>query len=238
MQKNIITNPTLAQPADYQSSIPTNLSTNPVPQADQLVHLQTHQNVASASEPVMTPQPESIINEKIKAVIASEQVEKFTTIADLALEKRKKSESVTKYITRWRNMSMKCEQQLKEEHAVQLLMGNIDDKMLPYLCMASINTYQELLDRVAKFEKLNLSKNKAVDTRRDDVYSASSLRIDKEKQSTPKDDKGKQYTNPRPQPKLMLGGNDKSQTFRDGGERSKLRTEDKSKGKMMSGKDE
>ncbi|KAL0924292.1 hypothetical protein M5K25_005106 [Dendrobium thyrsiflorum] len=159
MQKNIITNPALVQPADHHSSIPTNLPTNPVPQvsgirtaheeeneADRLDHLQTHQKVASASEP-------------------------------------------------------------------------------------------ELLDRVAKFEKLNLSKseyhsdrprrNKAVDTRRDEVYSASSLRIDKEKQSTPKDSKEKQYTNPRPQPKLMLGGNDKSQTFRDGGERSKLRTGDR-----------
>lgn len=42
------------------------------------------------------------------------------TIADLALDKRKREESVTKYITRWRNLSMKCEQQLEEEHAVQL----------------------------------------------------------------------------------------------------------------------
>ncbi|KAL0920248.1 hypothetical protein M5K25_009369 [Dendrobium thyrsiflorum] len=122
MQKNIMTNPAPVQPADHQSSIPTNLPTNHVPhvsgirttheeenEADQLVHLRTHQNVASPSEPVMTPQLESIINEKIKAVIASEQ---------------------------------------------------------------------ELLDRVAKFEKLNLSKseyhsdrprrNKAVDTRRDE----------------------------------------------------------------------
>ncbi|KAL0909504.1 hypothetical protein M5K25_020378 [Dendrobium thyrsiflorum] len=32
MQKNIITNPALVQPADHQSSIPTNLPTNPVPQ--------------------------------------------------------------------------------------------------------------------------------------------------------------------------------------------------------------
>ncbi|KAL0926705.1 hypothetical protein M5K25_002948 [Dendrobium thyrsiflorum] len=64
MQKNIITNPAPVQPADHQNSIPTNPSTNPVPQvsgirttheeeneADQLVHLQTHQNVANASEP-------------------------------------------------------------------------------------------------------------------------------------------------------------------------------------------
>ncbi|KAL0923691.1 hypothetical protein M5K25_007758 [Dendrobium thyrsiflorum] len=126
MQKNIITNPALVQPADHQT---TNLSTNPIPQvsgirtaheeeneADRLDHLQTHQNVASASEPVMTSQLESIINEKIKAVIASEQ---------------------------------------------------------------------ELLDRVAKFEKLNLSKseyhsdrprrNKAVDTRRDEVITSSPI---------------------------------------------------------------
>ncbi|KAL0925427.1 hypothetical protein M5K25_003755 [Dendrobium thyrsiflorum] len=81
------------------------------------------------------------------------------TIADLALEKRKREESVTKYITRWRNLSMKCEQQLEEEHAVQLLMGNIDDKMQPFLCMATITTFQDLLDRVAKFEKLNLSRS-------------------------------------------------------------------------------
>ncbi|KAL0909240.1 hypothetical protein M5K25_020088 [Dendrobium thyrsiflorum] len=32
MQKNIITNPALVQPADHQSSIPINLPTNPVPQ--------------------------------------------------------------------------------------------------------------------------------------------------------------------------------------------------------------
>ncbi|XP_028548585.1 uncharacterized protein LOC114579064 [Dendrobium catenatum] len=79
---------------------------------------------------------------------------KKVTIADLALEKRKREESVTKYITRWRNLSMKCEQQLTEKHAVELLLGNIDDYMAPYLAMATINTFQELLDRVAKFERL------------------------------------------------------------------------------------
>ncbi|XP_020700087.2 uncharacterized protein LOC110112267 [Dendrobium catenatum] len=66
---------------------------------------------------------------------------KKVTVADLALEKRKREESVTKYITRWRNLSMKCEQQLTEKHAVELLMGNIDDYMAPYLAMATINTF-------------------------------------------------------------------------------------------------
>ncbi|XP_028547898.1 uncharacterized protein LOC114578674, partial [Dendrobium catenatum] len=101
MQKNVLTTPALAQPVDRQnqpvnqqisSSIPTNLPTNSIPkvsgirtgneeenEADQPVHPQTHQNIASASEPMMTSQLESIINEKIKAVIASEHVEKFVS---------------------------------------------------------------------------------------------------------------------------------------------------------------
>ncbi|KAL0910180.1 hypothetical protein M5K25_021130 [Dendrobium thyrsiflorum] len=40
-------------------------------------------------------------------------------------------------------------------------MGNIDDKMQAFLCMATITTFQDLLDRVAKFEKLNLSKSES-----------------------------------------------------------------------------
>lgn len=103
MQKNITATPALAQPVDHQilnqpvnqqilSSIPTNLPTDPIPQvsgirttleggneADRLVHLQTHHDIANTSEPVMTPQLESIINEKIQAVIASEHVEKFVS---------------------------------------------------------------------------------------------------------------------------------------------------------------
>ncbi|XP_020679437.1 uncharacterized protein LOC110097411, partial [Dendrobium catenatum] len=164
-----------------------------------------------------------------------------TTIADLALDKRRKDESVTKYITRWRNLSMKCEQQLEEEHTVQLLMGNIDDKMQPFLCMASITTFQDLLDRVAKFEKLNLSKSKSLpdkpkkakapDARRNDVYSAFPPRPDKDKKAVYNVDKGKQPMqyeekskqayNPNPQPKLVLGGNDKPRAFPDGGERQR-----------------
>ncbi|KAL0917853.1 hypothetical protein M5K25_012954 [Dendrobium thyrsiflorum] len=183
----------------------------------------TPQNIASTSEPI--------------------------TIADLALEKRKREESVTKYITRWRNLSMKCEQQLEEEHAVQLLMGNIDDKMQPFLCMATITTFQDLLDRVAKFEKLNLSRSdghfdkhkkiKASGARRGEADSTFFSRADKGKQVVYNVDKGKQpmqyeekpkqVYNPNPQPKLILGGNDKPQNFQGGGERPRqnIRTGDR-----------
>lgn len=158
------------------------------------------------------------------------------TIADLALDKRRRDESVTKYITRWRNLSMKCEQQLEEEHAVQLLMGNIDDKMQPFLCMATITTFQDLLDRVAKFEKLNLSRSenhsdkpkkaKAPGARRGEADSTFFSRADREKQVIYNVDKGKQPMqyeerpkqayNPNPQPKR---GNDSPRTFQGGGER-------------------
>lgn len=74
------------------------------------------------------------------------------------LEKQRKYESVIKYITHWYNLSMKCKQ-LEEDRIIQLLMGNINDKMTPYLCMNFINTFKELLDRVAKFEKLNLLRS-------------------------------------------------------------------------------
>ncbi|PKU62793.1 hypothetical protein MA16_Dca027961 [Dendrobium catenatum] len=121
---------------------------------------------------------------------------------------------------------MRCEQQLEEEHAVQLLMGNIDDKMQPFLCMATITTFQDLLDRVAKFEKLNLSRSeghfdklkkpKSSEVKKGEAYSASSLRpnrgkqvvynVDKGKQPMQYEEKPKQVYNPNPQPKMILGG--------------------------------
>lgn len=75
---------------------------------------------------------------------------------------------------------MRCEQQLTEKHAVELLLGNIDDHMAPYLAMATINTFQELLDRVAKFERLpkprgityNYNSNPASKVKQPRVYDS------------------------------------------------------------------
>lgn len=49
---------------------------------------------------------------------------------------------------------MKYEQHFNEKHVVELLMRNIDGHMAPYIAMTTINTFQELLDRVTKFERL------------------------------------------------------------------------------------
>ncbi|KAL0910728.1 hypothetical protein M5K25_018811 [Dendrobium thyrsiflorum] len=104
--------------------------------------------------------------------------------------------------------------------------------------------YGDLLDRVAKFEKLNLSKSesyfdkpkkaKSSDAKKGETYSTSSLRSSKGKQVVYNVDKGKQpmqygeklkqIYNPNPQPKLILGENDKPRNFQGGGERPRQNT--------------
>ncbi|KAL0918906.1 hypothetical protein M5K25_010953 [Dendrobium thyrsiflorum] len=116
--------------------------------------------------------------------------------------------------------------------------------MQPFLCMATITTFQDLLDRVAKFEKLNLSRSdghfdkpkkiKASGARRGEADSTFFSRVDKGKQVVYNVDKGKhpmqyeekskQAYNPNPQPKLILGGNDKPRNFQGGGERPRQNT--------------
>lgn len=88
-------------------------------------------------------------------------------------------------------MSMKCKQ-LEEELVIHLLIGDIDDKMTLYLGMTFITTFQELLDILAKFEKLNFSKseshpnkskkNRASDLKRNKTHDAS-VGVNKRKQT-------------------------------------------------------
>lgn len=40
------------------------------------------------------------------------------TVGDLVIEKQKPGEKLVDYILRWRNLSMKCEPQLQEQHAI------------------------------------------------------------------------------------------------------------------------
>jgi hypothetical protein len=46
-------------------------------------------------------------------------------IVDLASTKTKKGDSMTDFINRWRNLSIKCDQTLTEDEAVNLIMKNI-----------------------------------------------------------------------------------------------------------------
>nr|CAD1839817.1 unnamed protein product [Ananas comosus var. bracteatus] len=60
------------------------------------------------------------------------------TIADLVATRRRKDESMLEYITRWRNLSIRCEQPIEQTQAVGLLMGNVDNWMAPFCALPSV----------------------------------------------------------------------------------------------------
>jgi Retrotransposon gag protein len=76
-------------------------------------------------------------------------------IADLASTKPKKGESMTDFINRWRNLSIKCNRTLTEDEAVNLIMKNIDGWMGMLLDVIKVNTFKDLLRSVSNMEKMS-----------------------------------------------------------------------------------
>ncbi|KAL0922853.1 hypothetical protein M5K25_006880 [Dendrobium thyrsiflorum] len=253
MQKATSVDPVPAPPINHAASIAPAKPPDPhVPQASGIkgapeggnevvdnTRQRTPQNVASASEPVTAAQLEGLISEKIKAIIASEQAEKLVGKgrpypAEYDQVPYPKGYSVPKFYTFNGNNNNNPRQHIAQFKATCGNTGGNDALLFRQI---------DLLDRVAKFEKLNLSKSKsypdkskkakASDARKGEAYSISPFKLDKKKQviydqGLYNADKGKQpmqyeekpkqvYT-PSSQPKLVLGGNDKPRTFF-GGER-------------------
>nr|CAD1840639.1 unnamed protein product [Ananas comosus var. bracteatus] len=77
------------------------------------------------------------------------------TIADMVAIRRRKGESMPEYITRWRNLSIKCEQPIEQTQAVGLLMGNVDNWMAPFLCTTKCTTFHDLILNVSRLERTN-----------------------------------------------------------------------------------
>jgi Retrotransposon gag protein len=76
-------------------------------------------------------------------------------IADLASTKPKKGESMTDFINRWRNLSIKCDRTLTEDEAVNLIMKNIDGLMGMLLGVIKVNTFKDLLKLVSNMERMS-----------------------------------------------------------------------------------
>ena len=76
-------------------------------------------------------------------------------IADLASTKPKKGESMTDFINRWRNLSIKCDRTLTEDEAVNLIMKNIDGWMGMLLGVTKVNTFKDLLRSVSNMERMS-----------------------------------------------------------------------------------
>jgi hypothetical protein len=76
-------------------------------------------------------------------------------IADLASTKPKKGESMTNFINRWRNISIKCNRTLTEDEVVNLIMKNIDGWMGILLDVTKVNTFKDLLRSVSNMERMS-----------------------------------------------------------------------------------
>ncbi|KAL0918557.1 hypothetical protein M5K25_010571 [Dendrobium thyrsiflorum] len=70
------------------------------------------------------------------------------TVGELVVTRQRPHEPLPNYIVRWRNLSLQCEPQLQEQHAVEILLKNIDGPIAPYLKGFSIKTFQKLLTKV------------------------------------------------------------------------------------------
>ncbi|KAL0908377.1 hypothetical protein M5K25_022868 [Dendrobium thyrsiflorum] len=74
------------------------------------------------------------------------------TVGELVVARQRPHESLQDYIVRWRNLSLQCEPQLQEQHAVEILLKNIDGPIAPYLKGFSIRTFQKLLTKVVSLQ--------------------------------------------------------------------------------------
>jgi hypothetical protein len=88
---------------------------------------------------------------KARFVMVSDKI----NIANLASTKPKKGESMTDFINRWQNLSIKCDRTLTEDEAVNLIMKNIDGWMGMLLGVTKVNTFKDLLKSVSNMERMS-----------------------------------------------------------------------------------
>ncbi|KAL0908051.1 hypothetical protein M5K25_022517 [Dendrobium thyrsiflorum] len=74
------------------------------------------------------------------------------TVGELVVTRQRPHEPLPNYIVRWKNLSLQCEPQLQEQHAVEILLKNIDGPIAPYLKGFSIKTFQKLLTKVTSLQ--------------------------------------------------------------------------------------
>jgi hypothetical protein len=76
-------------------------------------------------------------------------------IADLANTKPRNGESMVDYSNRWRNFSIKCDETLTENEAVNLIKRNIDGWMGMLLSVTKVNTLKDLPRAVSNTKNMS-----------------------------------------------------------------------------------
>ncbi|XP_020685009.1 uncharacterized protein LOC110101440 [Dendrobium catenatum] len=75
------------------------------------------------------------------------------TVGDLVVETQKPGESLVDYILRWINLSMRCEPQLQEKHAIEILLKNIHSPVAFLLKGFTIKTFEKLLNKASNLQE-------------------------------------------------------------------------------------
>ncbi|KAI0493920.1 hypothetical protein KFK09_024047 [Dendrobium nobile] len=75
------------------------------------------------------------------------------TVGDLVVETQKPEENLVDYILRWRNLSMRCEPQLQEQHAIEILLKNIHGPVAFLLKGFKIKTFEKLLNKASNLQE-------------------------------------------------------------------------------------
>jgi Retrotransposon gag protein len=88
---------------------------------------------------------------RMRFVMMSDKI----NIADMSSTKPNKGESMTDFINRWRNLSIKCDHTLTEDETVNLIMKNIDGWMSMLLDVTKVNTFKDLLRSVSNMERMS-----------------------------------------------------------------------------------
>lgn len=60
---------------------------------------------------------------------------------DLLTLQQKSTETLVDFLIRWRNLSMKCEPSLQENHSVALLLGHLTGPIALLLKLSSVHTF-------------------------------------------------------------------------------------------------
>ncbi|XP_020591231.1 uncharacterized protein LOC110032059 [Phalaenopsis equestris] len=68
-------------------------------------------------------------------------------------ERQKPAETLMDYILRWRNLSMKCEPQLQEQHTIKILLKSIHGPVGFLLEGFTIKTFEKLLSKVGNLQE-------------------------------------------------------------------------------------
>ncbi|XP_020674420.1 uncharacterized protein LOC110093776 [Dendrobium catenatum] len=73
-------------------------------------------------------------------------------VGDLVVERQKPNEGLVDYILRWRNLSLKYEPQLQEQHVIEILLRNIHGPIALILKGFTIWTFEKLLSKASSLQ--------------------------------------------------------------------------------------